>query len=239
LNERGARVVVQCERDLERLFKLTLGARSVCTKEQAPPVTDLQIPLLSLPRELGTCLDTIPDAVPYIKADPGMQAEWAKRFEGVRQPLVGLSWAVDPAHGEFDQRCSLPYELLTPLSELPVTYVSLQKDRGVLSSPRGERTFPVIDPTLHWRDFADGAAIVANLDFVITVDTSIVHLAGALGKPVWLLSRFDGDWRWLDEREDSPWYPTVRIFRQPAPGAWDVVIRSVAAELKEVCLSAP
>jgi hypothetical protein len=176
----------------------------------------------------------IPNTVPYIAPDPKLQAVWAQRFDNMRRPLVGLTWAGDPAHGEFDKRRSIPFQLLTPLNSLPVTYVSLQKGHGALSSLQTDGTFRIVDPTSEWQDFADGAAIISNLDLVITVDTSVVHLAGALGKSVWLLSRFDGDWRWLENREDSPWYPTLRIFRQPVPGAWDVVIGSVVGELQNL-----
>ena len=180
--------------------------------------------MLSLPLAFGTTRDSVPDAIPYLQADPAHAAAFAKRFAG-RSRKIGLAWAGSSAH-LADHRRSIPPEQLRPLLALSeFHFVSLQKD----AQPS---TLPLIDLTAELTDFADTAALIANLDLVIAVDTAVAHLAAALGKPVWLLDRFDSCWRWLAGRSDSPWYPTMRIYRQPAPGDWDTVLAAVIHALR-------
>jgi len=239
LAERAGRVIVLTPPALARLFRSIPGIEIV----EAPPAAaefDCHIPLLCLPRLFGTELATVPAAIPYLAAEPDKVRHWAARLAPYRQrALIGLVWAGAPraqdrlAHA-VDRRRSLRLDALAPLGGIEaVQFVSLQK-----GPPAAEAALPtcrlgLVDVTGELDDFADTAALVGNLDLVISVDTSVAHLAGALGKPVWLLSRFDGCWRWLLDRDNSPWYPTMRLFRQPAPGDWDSVVRAVRQALLE------
>jgi hypothetical protein len=209
--------------------------------------------MFSLPRAFGTMLDTIPAAIPYLHPDPDLVASWARRLPAPAQGLrVGLAWAGQArpwaeAFTALDARRSLDPARLAPLAAVPgvtpartttdqdecgsararagIHFVSLQKN------PAGCPPLALIDPMPAVTTFDDTAAIVANLDLVISVDTSVVHLAGGLGKPVFLLDRYDNCWRWLSGRTDSPWYPTLRIFRQPRPNDWTAVIGDVTTAL--------
>jgi tetratricopeptide (TPR) repeat protein len=224
---RGWRVVLQVQPPLVRLLQ-GLADQVMSLADPAPPC-DAQLPLLSLPHRLGLTPETIP-AAPYLTAPP---SDWAHKLPPGRR--VGLAWAGNPRRDNaifaaVDARRSIDPALLAPLASLPgIVLVSLQK-----SGPPAP--FPVIDPMPHMHDLADTAALIAALDLVITVDTAIAHLAGALGRPVWLLNRFDTCWRWGLNRTDSPWYPTLTIHRQSTAGAWPPVIATVVALLgrKEV-----
>ena len=191
------------------------------------PRFDLHCPLMSLPHRLGTTLATIPPA-PYLAADPALVSRWTAHLASLARlkgagPKIGLAWAGNPDYAA-DSRRSLPPALLAPLLTLPnFSFVSLQP--GAASPP------PPIHPTPGLADFADTAALIAALDLVISVDTAVAHLGAALGKPVWLLNRFDSCWRWLRDHTDSPWYGTLRQFRQPRPGDWHSVIEAVRATL--------
>jgi hypothetical protein len=188
------------------------------------PAHDAQAPLLSLPRIFGTEAETIPAAIPYLQAPP---------WTGVKLPAqkrVGLCWAGNPRAfsrvlAQVDARRSIAPAAFAPLFTVPdVTFVSLQKEGP-------EMPYKLINLMHQAQDFADTAALISNLDLVISVDTAVAHLAGALGKPVWLLNRFGPCWRWLQNRTDSPWYPTMLIFNQTAIGAWDSVINDVREAL--------
>jgi len=176
--------------------------------------------------------------VPYLHAAPAERARWAERLGDHAGKRVGLVWAGAPrpelpwAH-ETDRRRSLPLSVLAPLGRVAgIRLISLQKGppaAQLASAPPGLVIEDYMDAV---EDFADTAALVANLDLVIAADTAVAHLAGALGVPVWLLSRFDGCWRWLLDRDDSPWYPGLRLFRQTRPGDWASVVAEVAAALE-------
>jgi len=222
---RGARVVLEVQPSVVRLARGVAGAAEVIAAGDPMPAFDAHCPLLSLPLALGTTLATIPAEVPYLAADPG---DWPARLPPGRR--IGLCWAgAATEHGlpyPIDRRRSLDPALLAPLAGLPgAVFVSLQKDPGA------PPPLPLADPMPAMRDFADTAALIQALDLVIAVDTAVGHLAGALGKPAWLLSRSDACWRWLQGRDDSPWYPTMRLFRQESPGDWPGVIARVAAAL--------
>jgi Flp pilus assembly protein TadD len=229
--ERGLRVVLEVPRPLVRLCATLPGYEVIVAAGEPLPEFDLHCPMASLPLALGTTLAMIPAAVPYLGTDAAAVAAWRQRLpaDGLR---VGLVWAGNPsldrpARAAMDRRRSLAPARLAGLLAVPgVRFVSLQKDGPAL--PPGT---PVLDMMADVRDFADTAALVANLDLVIAVDTAMAHLTGALGKPVWMLDRFDPDWRWLMGRRDSPWYPTMRIYRQPAPGDWESVLAEVARDL--------
>lgn len=209
---------------------------------------DCHSPLLCLPRVFGTTLDTIPADVPYLSPDAAKVADWAVRLAPDAGNLkVGLVWAGaarddNPTMRATDRRRSLALADFAPLAggSGNVRFFSLQKGPAaeqVWAPPLGMAD--LVDWTGELHDFDDTGALVANLDLVISVDTSVVHLAGALAKPVWVLSRFDGCWRWLRDRDDSPWYPTARIFRQQSPGDWAEVVARVAAALERVAAPRP
>ncbi|WP_434625853.1 hypothetical protein [Azospirillum sp. B2RO_4] len=232
----GAHVHLMVQPSLVRLLSGLPGIASVRSLTESPPVCDACIPLLSLPLVFGTTLATIPAAVPYLHVSEQDRATWKRRLGGERRRRVGLVWAGSAHDDQFlahmvDRRRSLPLAALAPLADVPdVTFYSLQK-----GPPANEVRPPGLD-LVDWMevvgDFADTAAFVAELDLVISVDTSVCHLAGALGRPVWMLSRYDSCWRWLRDRSDSPWYPTMRLFRQDRPGDWSPVILSVRAALE-------
>jgi tetratricopeptide (TPR) repeat protein len=236
LAEHGARVVVWVPQPLERVLRCVPGVAAVLSGNQSELQFNFHCPFLSLPRAFETTLETIPATVPYLFADPAMAAGWAARLPvgGVR---VGLVWAGQarpwlPGFDVVDARRSMPLATLAPLAKVPgASFVSLQMGAGakeVKEPPPGLSLFDAMSDTM---DFADTAAIIANLDIVVSVDTSVVHLAGAMGKPVMLLDRYDNCWRWLSGREDSPWYPGLRIFRQERLGDWRPVVARVAMAL--------
>jgi tetratricopeptide (TPR) repeat protein len=235
---RGARVILEVFPGLERLMARLEGAAEIVTHGQAAPATDYQTPLMSLPLALGARIDA--PSGPYLSAGPAEAAAWAARLAADAKTRVGLCWAgglrpTQAVADAIDRRRSLDLAAFEPLARLPgVTLYSLQKGppAAQLAGPDAPGwAGAVVDHTPELRDFADTAALVQNLDLVVTCDTAVAHLAGAMGKPVWILSRFDACWRWLDGRDDSPWYPSARLFRQTAPGDWDSVVGRVAGEL--------
>jgi Glycosyltransferase family 9 (heptosyltransferase) len=194
------------------------------------PAFDVHCPLLSLPLAFQTRLDTIPAAMPYLRASPQLIMDWQTRLGPMRRPAIGLVWSGLSTRIASYTRWIRLRELL-PLFDADATFVSLQKqipaeDAALLHERSDIRHFGA-----ELRDFSDTAALASNLDLVISVDTSVAHLAGALGKPVWVLLHHDADWRWLLDRDDSPWYPTARLFRQDESRKWDTVIRRLVAAL--------
>ena len=226
----GARVILQVHAPLTRLLSTVPGVTQAVGFDDPLPPFDLYIPMMSAPLVLGTTLETIPATVPYI-TPPAVTA--------YSQPgrKVGLVWAGDPrpfdaAANAADKRRSVPLALFAPLMQQPgITVFSLQKGDAAAQMDALPAELRPMDLMGGVGDFADTAALVAGLDLVVTVDTSVAHLAGAMGKPVWVLSRFDGCWRWLADRDDSPWYPTLRLFRQTVPGQWETVIAEVVKSL--------
>ncbi len=190
--------------------------------------------LSSLALIFRTTLETIPSTVPYLTPDPARVSRWADWLRAAyaeRALRVGLAWSGRPTHPN-DRRRSLRLARLAPIASAgPVQFVSLQKPMPQADVEAAEIFPGISDLSGELREFDDTAALIANLDLVITVDTSVGHLSGALGRPTWIMLPKASDWRWLLDRSDSPWYPTVRLFRQPSPGAWDPLIREVAAAL--------
>ena len=223
----GARVILQVHKPLVRLLSTVTGASEVVAFEDTLPAFDTYLPLMSAPLVLGTTLNSIPNSVPYIHAPHSVE----RTEPGLK---VGLVWAGDPrphdaAANAADRRRSIPLSAFSPLLNLPnVTVFSLQKGEAA-SQIQGT---PIKDVMTDVADFVDTAALVAGLDLIISVDTSVAHLAGAMGKPVWVLSRYDSCWRWMAERDDSPWYPTLKLFRQTSPGDWESVIANVVAAIQ-------
>jgi tetratricopeptide (TPR) repeat protein len=226
----GRRIILEVQAPLKPLLADLPGIEAIVARGDELPAFDVHCPLLSLPRILGTTLATIPAETPYLRADPLRVAGWRERLGAHPGLRVGLVWAGNPAMGA-DRRRSIALEQFSVLADLPgVTFVSLQKGpAGAQSPPPG---LVLLDWTDELTDFAETAALVEVLDLVISVDTATVHLAGALGRPVWLLNRFDRCWRWLLDRDDSPWYPTLRQFRQAKPGDWDGVLGRMRASVE-------
>lgn len=232
VRERSAasRVIVECSAPLVRLFAESVGDDAevferVDWEGNKLPSFDCHLPFLSLPFALRK-FAPMPMATPFLHADPARRAAWRECLQpGFR---VGLVWAGSTWHRR-DRRRSIPVEQLAPLLRLEgVSFYSLQigaKEKTSTLPP------PIHDLTSHITDFADTAALVAELDLVISVDTSVVHLAGALGRPVWTLLPFVPDWRWGLERDDTLWYPSMRLFRQRVMDDWDEVVARVAHEL--------
>jgi ADP-heptose:LPS heptosyltransferase len=198
------------------------------------PRIDAWTPLLSLPYLLGTDRGSIPGGVPYLHPAPEDAAAWRTRLPGATGLKVGLVWAGNPSF-EGDRWRSPRFTAVAPLLTLPgVHMVLLQVGDGRRDLAGHVLPTTVTDLGDRIRDFADTAAIMAGLDLVITSCTAPAHLAGALGRPVWIMLPFASDWRWMEGRADSPWYPTARLFRQPTPGDWTSVVAAISAELQAV-----
>jgi hypothetical protein len=230
--ERGGRVVLEVPVSLVRLARTVAGTSEIVAAGDPLPRFDCHCPLLSLPRVLKTNLATIPNAVPYLRVPAEASAGWAERIPTTPCPKVGVVWA-GSAVGAMDPR-HIDLRLLQPLWEVPgISWFSLQAGHrsGEISSVGGTK---ITDLSPWLTDFAETAAAVCRLDLVISVDTSVAHLAGALGRPIWLLLRYPPEWRWLLKRDDSPWYPTARLFRQRKEGDWSGVAREVAAALAQM-----
>jgi len=235
--ERGGRVVLACYEPLRRLFKSVEGIDEIISFDGPFPQCDFQAPILSLPAIFGTTLETIPCKVPYLTAPHEEKEAWKERLRPYTGPKIGLVWSgntsaeIAGARAIYRRR-SIRLDQLAPLvrANRGINWFSLQKDdpgRQTENPPPGVQITGLMH---HVSDFADTAAFIANLDMVIGIDTSVIHLAGALGKPVWVLSPFDGCWRYMLNRSGSPWYPTMRIFRQPASREWETVIDEVIGE---------
>ena len=231
--KRGGQVVLGVQKRLHRLLARTEGARQVVSDAEAAPEFSWHCPLLSLPLAFATDLSTIPSGIPYVHPDPRQIETWGRRMQ--RSSFrIGLAWGGNPNYPHELWR-SIPLEQLAPLTFLEgTTFYSLQLGAPARQVRQLGSSVQIIDLQDDQKDLADTAAIVAHLDLVISIDTSIAHLVGAMGKPVWILLNNSPDWRWLLEREDSPWYPTARLFRQSTFGNWQAVVSRVERELREL-----
>ena len=233
LKGRGAqRVIVYCAAPLVRLMRATAGVDEVISQDD-PLIEgsfDRHCPLMSLPHLCETRLETVPREVPYVRVAADLQRTWAARLEAVARPRVGLVWA-GAKRTLTEARRSTRLQAFAPLLDAGgVQFVSLQKNEDARQLEFAQ--WPLFDAMDECGDLLETAALIEQLDLVISIDTSVAHLAGALGKPVWLLTRGDSAWQWLLGREDSPWYPTMRIFRQPPGGNWHDLMTDVAARFK-------
>jgi hypothetical protein len=239
---RGGRVILEVRAALVQLFADLPGVDELRVAGDGAMLADdvdldLQVPLLGLPRALATNLTSIPAPIPYLRAQPERVARWRRRLESPARLRVGIVWAGNPGH-DSDRRRSVRLEDFVALGGIDgIAWFGLQKGRNEERQSCGSFTLDPLGAEIG--DFADSAAILAQLDLVIAVDTAIVHLAGAMGKPVWTLLPFAADWRWLLARGDSPWYPTMRLFRQPTAGDWASVFAEVARELRALQSSGP
>jgi tetratricopeptide (TPR) repeat protein len=227
----GAKVLLETQQPLVSLLSTLGESIHIIAAGDPLPEFDYQCPLMSLPLAFKTRLDTIPAKIPYLKADLHKQKQWQDRMGAKNRPRIGLAWSGRKEHLN-DHNRSVPLDVLAPLLDLDFEFHCLQKDirptdRELLGKYPQIRLYEE-----NLKDFSDTAALLSEMNLVISVDTSIVHLAGALGKPVWILLPFAPDYRWLTEREDSPWYPTARLFRQPRIGDWTSVIAKIAATSK-------
>ena len=230
---RGGKVVLEVQPRLHRLLALTAGAGEVIPRGGDPPEVDWQCPLMSLPRAFATELATIPAKIPYVYPPPDLVEAWRQRMAG-NSMRIGLVWGGSPTFPHERWR-SIPLEQLAPLTHLEgTTFYSLQMGPQASQVQQLGSRAHIIDLQDEQEDLADTAAIVANLGLVISIDTSVAHLAGAMGKPLWVLLQKSPDWRWLLEREDSPWYPTARLFRQSTLGNWQDVMAHVERELRDL-----
>lgn len=199
---------------------------------QPIPDHDFNCPVMSLPWRCSTAVTSIPASVPYLSPEAGRVLDWQGRLPPTSRPRVGLVWASSETF-IYRSAKTVALRVLQPLIEgIAVDWVNLQWGKESAEIAENGWTDRFFDPMGEVKDFSDTAAIVANLDLVISVDTAVAHLAGAMGKPVWMIDRFDTDWRWLPPREVSPWYPDMRIFRQLEMGGWDIVVERVRTELQ-------
>jgi hypothetical protein len=234
LASKGCRVIVACDESLLETFRSAPGVAETTAGPLPASGVDFQVSLMSLPLALGITLRNLPADVPYLAAAPSDVEDWRARFAGLGGGRkVGLVWSGNPRFAAAAQkRC--PVDALQGLVSVEdVAWISLQKEAVAEDLQRLEDRAPeLLSCGEALGDFAATAAAITALDLVITVDTAVAHLAGALGKPVWIMLPFAADWRWLVEREDSPWYPTARLFRQRSPGDWTELVGRVQQALE-------
>ena len=231
--QRAAHVILECPPALKRLFEYSECADALITLGQTPPTFDIYVPLMSLPGLFQTTLDTIPCPTPYLKPPSGDCAVTAP----AHHLKIGLTWAGNATH-DHDSLRSIPFKDLAPILQTTGTvFYSLQLPLSD-SDEANLRTVPnLVDASRQLKDFGDTAAMINQMDLVISVDTAVAHLAGALNKPTWTLLQHAPDWRWFLEHSDTPWYPSMRLFRQSVRGDWNGPIQQITAALKELVLS--
>ena len=237
----GARVVLEVPKPLHALMSTLPGDAQIVSRGDPLPEFEYQCPLMSLPLAFKTTLSNIPANIPYLKTIPDKSHFWRRKLGASDKLRVGLVWSGgfrpnQPELWHVNQRRNIPLAKFAPLKHTDIEFYSLQKgqpaETELAEMIRHKWDGPhIVDFTSLLNDFSDTAALVENLDLVISVDTSAAHLAGAIGKPAWILNRFDTDWRWLLDRTDSPWYPTVKLYRQETVGNWDVVIQRIKDDL--------
>ena len=234
LAARGATIVLEVPPELKSLLSRLDGVAAVLARGEAPPPFDLHCPLGSLPLALKTELPSVPAPIPYLSAEKAQLDRWSARIESLPRPRIALAWAGNPAH-DNDRNRSMALRKLTPLFSAVVgaSFISIQRelcgDDAAQLAAQSDLTHIGSELT----NFDDTAAVLAHCDLLITVDTAPAHLAGAMGRPVWVLVPFAPDWRWTLEGDTTPWYPSTRIFRQCSLGDWDAVIAGVAAALQQ------
>jgi len=228
LAERGATVYMSVYDDLRSLISTLPGLAGVVGEDEFEPSHDIVTPLLSLPLAFGTTIATIPAKVPYLHADPARVRHWRSRIDcGSRN--IGLVWSSTNPGAARSTNLSA---LAGLLDYAAATWHVLQKDISATDLDILHARAEIVDHRHELTDFAETAALIEALDLVITIDTGVAHLAGALGKPVWIMLPYVAEWRWLHDRTDSPWYPTARLFRQPAPGDWNGLVKEIIDTLR-------
>jgi len=239
----GAKVIFEVQEPLLQSLLTLEGVSEMIPMGANTSRFDFHCPLLSLPLAFKTTIETIPNGIPYLSPDPNKVAYWRQKLGEKSNLRVGLVWSGgfrpdQPEVWSVNKRRNIPLIKLKSLNLPNIDFYSLQKgveaeeELATLQSS-GWNGPNIIDFTKELNDYSDTAALIANLDLVISVDTSVVHMTGAIGKPIWILNRFDTDWRWFVDRSDSLWYPTATIFNQPSYGDWDAVVEDVGNKLKE------
>ncbi len=229
-----ARVILEINAESLSIAQRGAGFDELIVRGTLPPAFDMHCEMMSLPMAMGLELSELPGpALPYLSADSGRTAKWRQRLAGLPRPLVALVWAGRPTHPNDGNR-SLTLAQLAPLARPGVTFVSIQKGPAAAQAAAPPTGMSLVSLSDEIADFEDTAAILTVVDLLISVDSSPVHLAGALGRPAWVMLPLVPDWRWLLGRDDTPWYPTVRLFRQSARADWTGVIDAVASNLAQV-----
>jgi hypothetical protein len=231
---RAADVTVAVSGELHGMLQRLFPGPTYTTRWDSIPEYAVYCPFSGLPRLAGTTLETIPATIPYIEPDARRLPGWRAWLDGNVPPgrkRVGIAWAGRPTHNN-DRNRTVTLDTLAPLGDIPgIALVSLQKGPATAQLQTWAGPTPIADPQARLETFEDTAALIASLDLVVAVDTSINHLAGAMGKPAWILMPFAPDWRWLERRSDTPWYPSLRLYRQVAPRSWGEVVQRVAGDL--------
>lgn len=227
----GARIVLQVDPKQLTFAKRLNVADEVVVRCQLPPAFDYHCQMMDLPMVMGLKLSDLPGTIPYLSADPQRVKVWKKRLADLPRPLVSLCWAGRPEHFN-DAARSLNLEQLAPLASGDVTFISVQKGPRAVQAQTPPSGMKIVDFGDDQADFDDTAAILQLSDLLISIDSSPAHLAGALGRPTWLMLAMVPDWRWLLERTDSPWYPAHKLFRQRAPNDWATVVQEISDALK-------
>jgi hypothetical protein len=228
----GGKVILEINHELHSIAKRMGGFDALTLRGELPPPFDVYCEMMSLPMTMRLQLSDLPGTIPYLSAEPDRLAYWKDKLKDYPRPLVALVWAGRPTHTN-DANRSMKLEMLAPLAIPGVTFVSIQKgptEGAALNPPPGMNLIS-LSPSI--RDFEDTAAILSLADLLISVDSSPVHLAGALNRPAWVMLPRLPDWRWLLNRDDTPWYPSVRLFRQQKPQDWAEVVGRIASELTE------
>jgi tetratricopeptide (TPR) repeat protein len=237
VTQRNARPILCCHKELQSLLQNVDGIQDVVTYGEQLPEFTAYCPLLSLPFIFRSLIETIPANIPYIRVDSSLSRQWQKKIQSGSSSLkAGLVWSGNPDNASLHYKSCL-LQTFSPLAALDeVTFYSLQKGTAAIQAKNPPEGMKLIDYTEEINDFSDTAALIQHLDLVISVDTAVAHLAGALGKPVWMLLPYPPDWRWMLNREDSPWYPSMRLFRQCSPGDWEPVIAHIGKELRKLLI---
>jgi tetratricopeptide (TPR) repeat protein len=233
----GGKIILACAPELIGVFKSFETCADLTSEPSESDRMDFYCPIVSLPRIFKTTVATIPATIPYLRAEPDWAAKWKARLAKDR-PNIGLVWA-GRAENPRDKYRSILLNQFAPLTATRARWISLQKGPAATQVKTPPPRMELIDWTDELADFGETAALIENLDLVITIDSAVAHLAGAMGKPVWVLIAYVPDWRWQSERIDSPWYPTMRLFRQPALGDWRTPIAKVASELRDYSGKSP
>ena len=227
----GAKVVLEVQPELKSVLSRLDGVTAVVARGEAPPPFDVHCPLGSLPLARKTELPVVPAQIPYLSAERTHLQKWSARIEKLPRPRIALAWAGNPAH-DNDRNRSIALSTLAPLLAKPASFISIQRDVRNADAAQLAATTQLTHLGGALADFNDTAAVLALCDLLITVDTAPAHLAGAMGRPVWVLVPFAPDWRWMLDGKITPWYPSARVFRQSDLADWNAVIARVAAALQ-------
>jgi len=228
-----AKIVLQIRQEQEGFAKRMSGIDQIVRQGELPPAFDMHCQMMTLPEVTDLTLADLPGQIPYITADPRRIRKWQKRLATLPRPLVALVWAGRPTHFN-DAARSMSLEKLAPLGMDGITFLSVQKGDRTNDANTPPEGMNLINLGPEISDFEDTAAIFNVIDLLISVDSSPIHLAGALGRPAWVMLPFVPDWRWLLDRDDTPWYPSVKLFRQSASGDWSGVVQNMATELAKL-----